>query len=144
MFKKTKKEQRNIAKDLFVTTGMSCKEISETLGISEQSLVRWRREGKWDAERTMVKTSPDILKGKVREALIAISEGKPSEVDADALLKTFKVYQHFDGRVSLGVVVSIFKEFDRWLAEVAPEKWIEIKELQKQFIQYRAELDSQK
>jgi len=41
-------EQRQAAQDLFVYSGRTQKEIAEIIGVSEQTIVRWKDEGKWE------------------------------------------------------------------------------------------------
>ena len=141
---KPKHKLYDAARDLFITTGYTCKEISKILDISEQSLSRWRKSDKWDEERAIQKTSPALLKTQLRDELISISEGKKPSIDADSLLKTFKVYSEFDGRMSTSIVAAVFKEYDHWLAEVEPSEWEKSKELHKQYLRHKAESESLK
>ena len=63
-------------------------------------------------------------------------------VDADALSKVAKALNYFDGCVALSVVISVFKEFDTWMAGIDPARAVEISEAHRLFVNYRAEADS--
>ena len=63
-------------------------------------------------------------------------------MDADALSKVAKALNYFDGRVALSVVISVFKEFDTWMAGIDPARAVEISEAHRLFVNYGAEADS--
>lgn len=71
-----------------------------------------------------------------------IAGGGQPRVDADALSKVAKALNYFDGRVALSVVISVFKEFDTWMAGIDPARAVEISEAHRLFVNYRAEADS--
>ena len=67
------------------------------------------------------------LYGKILTAeLQHIAGGGQPRVDADASKQVAKALNYFDGRVALSVVISVFNEFDTWMAGIDPARAVEI------------------
>lgn len=132
------------AETMFTEHGSTCTEISETLGITEATLSKWRNQMRWDTMREEILSSPDKIRKILREELQWIAQGKKSRVDTDALSKVSKTLQYFDGKVALSVVIAVLKELDNYMAEIDPAKAVEFTEYHKIFIGHRAKLDSLK
>lgn len=98
----------------------------------------------WDAKRDRMISTPIKIRELLLEEMKSVSEGNKAKIDADALSKINKALTYLDGKVSLSVVISVFMEFDNWMAEVDPPKAIDFTEYHKLFIAYRAEQDSLK
>ena len=98
----------------------------------------------WDAKRDRVISTPAKIRELLLEEMKSVSEGNKAKIDADALSKINKALTYLDGKVSLSVVISVFMEFDNWMAEVDPKKAAEFTEFHKLFIAWRAEQDSLK
>ena len=132
------------AYNCFVKQGMTCAGISDMLGIREATLSTWRRGMKWDEKRQESLAAP----GKIRELLLKemqwIADGNKPRLDTDGLSKVAKSLQYFDGKVSLSIVISVLKEVDNFIAEVAPQEITRQTELHRMFIQHRAQVDSLK
>lgn len=132
------------AYNCFVEQGMTCAGIADMLGIREATLSEWRRAMKWDEERKANLAAP----GKIRKLLLDeaqwIAEGNKSRIDTDGLSKVFKGLQYFDGKVPLTVVITVLKEVDNFIAEVAPQEIGRQTELHRMFIAHRAQVDSLK
>ena len=118
--------------------------IAEKIGVTETTLSKWRNLMEWDAKRDKIQSTP----AKIRELLLtemkSVSEGNKAKIDADALSKINKALSYLEGKVSLSVVISVFMEFDNWMAEVDPAEAVKLTVFHKQFINYRAEQDSLK
>lgn len=134
----------SVAESLFVDQGLSCSEISMLLGITEATLSKWRKQMDWDAKRDRMISTPAKIRELLLEEMKSVSEGNKAKIDADALSKINKALSYLDGKVSLSVVISVFMEFDNWMAEVDPQKAVDFTEYHKLFIAYRAEQDSLK
>lgn len=133
-----------VAETLFIEQGMTCTAIAEKIGVTETTLSKWRNLMEWDAKRDKIQSTP----AKIRELLLtemkSVSEGNKAKIDADALSKINKALSYLEGKVSLSVVISVFMEFDNWMAEVDPAEAVKLTVFHKQFINYRAEQDSLK
>lgn len=130
------------AEALFVENGLTCSAIAKQLKLTEAALSKWRRQMNWDGLRGAALAAPN----KIRQILAAevqhIAAGGAPRVDADALSKVAKALSYFDGRVALSVVVSVFMEFDNWMAGIDPAKAVEFIEYHRRFVNHRAEVDS--
>lgn len=96
----------------------------------------------WDELRAAAISAPHKIRRILMEEVQHLAAGGQARVDADALSKVAKALNYFDGRVALSVIVSIFKEFDNWLVAMDRDKAIEIAEYHRHFVNYRAEIDS--
>lgn len=132
------------AETLFIEQGMTCVAISETLGIQECTLSNWRKGMMWDEKRRQTLSTPDAIRRLLLDELERISKGEKTTIDTDGLSKVAKAIQYFEGRTALAVVISVLKEVDYYIAEIAPHKVAEITKYHQLFIARRAELDSLK
>ncbi len=130
------------AETLFVEQGMTCAAIAEQLSITEATLSKWRNTMKWDTLREAALAAPGTIRKILTCELQHIAAGGAPRVDADALSKVAKSLNYFDGRVSLSVIISVFKELDTWMAGVDPARAVEISEAHRLFVNHRAEIDS--
>ncbi len=141
----TNDKKRALAERMFINDGMTCKAISLDIDVSEQTLTRWRKgrvnEKDWDYRRAQNLSAPHILKEILTRELQIIAEGGKSTVDADALAKVSKVIETMSGKVSVQVVLSVFKEFDNWMALQEPEFAVMFLVWHKNFILYKASIE---
>lgn len=138
----TNQAKKALAERMFVEDGMTAKAIAEHLDISEQTLVKWRREERWDDKRAEMMAAPHKLKEILMRELKNIAEGGDSIIDADALAKISKVIESLSGRISVQTIVSVFKEFDNWMADQDPKTAVTFLEYHKQFLMYRINQES--
>lgn len=129
---------------LFVEQGLTCTAIAELLTISENTLSKWRTGMDWDTERANALSRPDKIKEILLKELTSVAEGNKARIDTDALSKISKTLQYFDGKVSLPIIVSVFKEFDNFVVDVDPHLALKFTEYHKAFINHRAQIDSAK
>ncbi len=134
----------SVAESLFTEQGLSCSAISLQLGITEATLSKWRNRMDWDSKRDSIVSTPAKIRELLLEEMKSVSSGNKAKIDADALSKINKALSYLDGKVSLSIVISVFMEFDNWMAEADPKKAVDFTEYHKLFIAYRAEQDSLK
>lgn len=141
MSKLSYKDRRTLAEEYFIVNQMTGAEIADAVGVSPQTISKWRQEDKWDDKRKKFLSSP----GKVRELLYdqleLVAKGKDASIDADSLAKIYKVISGISDKTSVPVVMSVFKEFDNWMAEQDPELAVEFLDYHKQYIIYKAALE---
>lgn len=142
--KKPKHKLYDAAYTLFVEQGMTCAAIADTLSLREPTLSEWRTAMQWDEARKRILSAPDTIRRLLLEQMEKVSSGEKVTIDTDALSKIAKALTYFDGKVPLTVVYSVIKEFDLFMAEVAPHKAFEFTEYHKMFLHRRAQLDSMK
>lgn len=129
--------KKETAEKLFIEDGLMAKEISTIVGISVQTLSKWKKEGNWENKRNELLAAPHKIKEFLMEELKNIASGLESKIDADALAKVSKVIETLSSRTSVQVIFSVFKEFDNWMADQEPQLAIQFIEWHKRFLQYR-------
>lgn len=138
-------KKHTLAERLFINEGMTAKAIAQELDVTEKTLSSWRKgragEKNWDDRRAEVLSAPHVIKELLIKQLKLIAEGGKAEIDADALAKISKVMEALSGKSSVQVVITVFKEFDNWMAEQDPEMAIKFTEFHKQFLHYKASLE---
>ena len=131
-----KENERKIAEGMFIEQGMTCKAISDLVGVSERTLVKWRDEGRWDTRRDEASVSPHAIREIILKELSVIAAGGKSIVDADALAKLSKVMDTLSDKISPQMVISVLKLFDNWMADNDPTTAVLFLSWHKQFIQH--------
>jgi predicted transcriptional regulator len=143
--KLTNDKKRGLAERMFIDDGMTAKAIALELETTEQTVGRWRKgrkgEKDWDTRRAVLLTAPHKIKEILTKELQNLAEGKKTTIDADALSKVGKVLEGISGKVSTQIVLSVFKEFDNWMAEQEAETAILFLDWHKKFILYKASLE---
>lgn len=129
--------KKSLAERMFVEDGMTAKAISETIGISENTLSKWRKQNRWDDRRAEMLAAPHKLREILMRELKTIAEGNTSKIDADALAKVSKVIESMSERINPQVVFSVFKEFDNWMADQDPKTALLFIEYHKQYLLYK-------
>ncbi len=135
------KKKKELAERLFIEDGMKGKEIALELTVAEATITRWRKAGDWDNRRAQALAAPHKIKEILLKELQNVAEGNASKINADALAKIGKVLDSISGKVSVQVVMTVFKEFDNWLSVQDPAKAVIFTEYHKRFILYKAEME---
>ncbi len=132
------KKKKELAERMFIDQGMAGVAIADELEVSTVTVSRWRKEGDWDNRRTQTLSAPHKIKEILLSELNKVAQGEKSKVDADALAKISKVIDALSDKVSTQVVITVFKEFDNWMADQDPELAVKFLEFHKSFILYKA------
>ncbi|MDZ4147866.1 MAG: hypothetical protein U1C58_06250 [Flavobacteriaceae bacterium] len=136
--------KKALAEQMIVHEGMSAKAVSEALDVSAQSISKWRKatttEKSWDDKRAEVLAAPHKIRELLMRELKVIAEGGTSVIDADALSKINKVIGDVSDKISPQVVLSVFQEFDNWMADQDPQMAIKFTHFHKLFLQYKINL----
>ena len=136
------KKKREIAERMFIDQGATGKAIAEQLEVSEQTVSRWKKDHNWDDRRRQTLTAPHKIKEILLQELENVAKGEKAKIDADALAKINKVIDTLTDKVSVQVVITVFKEFDNWMADQEPDVAISFLEWHKQFILHKATQES--
>jgi len=131
-----KDNQRKIAEGMFIEQGMTCKAISELIGVSENTLSKWRTAHNWDDLRDEELAAPHKIRAILLKELKNLAEGQASTIDADALAKISKVMDTISDKLSPQIVISVIKAFDNWMADQEPQMAVAFLEWHKRFIQH--------
>lgn len=142
--KQTKAERirkKELAQFFFCNSNLSQKEIAEKMGISEVSMSRWVREGRWDTLKASITITRQEQLNRVYRQIAAINkkiveeqEGIPTSADADVLAKLAAVVERLEKETSITDVVSVSMKFLDWLRKIDTEKAKELSYLFDAFI----------
>lgn len=139
-------KKREIAEDMYIRLGLTGREIAENLGITEQTVSRWKkgREGEksWDDRKTESQLTPLKIKELLLKEAEKLAKGEESNVKADQLSKIMSAIDQLDKKINVRTVMDVFREFDNWMAEQEPAMAIQFTKFHKQFLQYRISLES--
>lgn len=83
--KKDKFDAKQAAQNLFVNTQMSQKDIASQLGVTEQTICRWKEEGRWDDLKGAVALSANNIIANLYKRAEELSADP--EANADRLVK---------------------------------------------------------
>lgn len=136
------KKKQELAERMFIEEGMSGKAIASELEVSEVTVSAWRKKGNWDERRSQVLSAPHKIKEILLKELNNVASGQKPSIDADALAKISRVVEAVSSKTSTQIVITVFKEFDNWMAEQDPEMAVKFTEFHKSFILYKAQLES--
>lgn len=122
----TLRDKRDWAELLFSRTMMTQKEIAERVGVSEQTLGKWKEANNWE----QLRTSFYITKGQelariyqqIANLNTAIStrdanERYASPREADTISKLASAAKSLETELSISDIVDVFVDFTNWLRE---------------------------
>jgi uncharacterized protein YjcR len=142
----TNEKKREIAEDMYIRLGMTGREIAENLGVTEQTVSRWKKgrdgEKDWDARKNEAQLTPLKIKELLLEEAHKIAKGEESNIKADQLSKIMAAIDQLDKKINVRTVMDVFREFDNWMAEQEPKTAILFTRFHKLFLQYRISLEA--
>lgn len=98
---------------LYFFNGDSQKDIAEKVGVSQQTITRWVRDGGWDTIRAAKTITRREL---VVKMLQAINDKLDSgEWTADELIKATSAIEKLDKKTNIVTVIEVFTAFNNWL-----------------------------
>ncbi len=136
-----------LAEKMYVEECLSAKAIAESLGVSAQTVGRWKanEDGKgedWDAKRERYKREPYNIRKLINEELARLTQGYEPTLDMKAINEAIKAQEAISKGVSTEAVYSVFREFDKWMAGHDAELAIRFIEWHKQFLILKAQEES--
>lgn len=134
-------KKKEIAEELYISGKMNGKELAIHLGISEQTIVNWKKGDKgqsWDDRKRDLNLTPLKLKELLLNEASKIANGEESKINADSLSKIMSAVDKLDKKISLRVVIDVLKELDNYVSKYDPKKALEFTEWHKKFIAHRS------
>jgi DNA-binding XRE family transcriptional regulator len=109
--KAKRNQQKDIARTLYIKGDATQKEICENIGVSEQTMVKWAKEGDWENMRESLTTTKakqlsilyTILAGLTAEAKTALEDDDPdTNPDVDSIAKISKSIERLEKDTGVG------------------------------------------
>jgi transcriptional regulator with XRE-family HTH domain len=136
-----RKKQKQAARELFVESGMSLKEISAITSVSEKTLCRWAKgengDKGWKDSRDDLLASPLKIRETLLDTAAKIANGeKPKVKDFDGLSKCVAAIDRLDKkfRITPAVIKNVFKNYDNWLVTVDRQHAVTNAKYQKEYL----------
>lgn len=136
--KKIDNSQKKVIAHDYYKAGFSQIEISEKIGISQQTLSRWVKQEGWKDERTSItQTRQELLKqyhsqlSSLNAAINSRPEGKrmPTKPEADVMTQLLNAIKKLENDASVSEIISVFTAFLDFIRLSAPQKALEISDL---------------
>ena len=118
-----KKDKEKIAADLFVKGGLAQNKIAERLGVSENTVSRWKREGNWESQRAARVATPKNLVIDLQQNIYHISQQANIEDraltqgEADKIAKLSAAIERIEKRTTLSDVIGVMEDFMNYISE---------------------------
>lgn len=142
-----KKTENLLARELFLNTTLSQKEIAEKLSVSEKTLSDWSKSGNWEALRAAKKVTKAALISNYYTILYTMQsqiaerqapENVPTSKEADVMAKIGSQIEKIDKQSSLQDYILAFEEFLQFMMDREPELAKKIAPYQYDFLQQKA------
>ena len=113
-----KKQEQEYAKALFIGGGLTQKEIAERVGITEKTLGKWIKDGKWDNLKKSLLTTKqnqlsflydqlDFINSDIAKRAFKVAVGK----EADTIIKLTAAINRLETETSIGDTVEVARSF---------------------------------
>lgn len=135
--------REDYAELLFLHGGISQKEIAERVGVSEQTVTKWKKLNGWEARRKSLLTTRHQqlarLYDQLDELTSTITErdaGKryANSKEADTINKLTVAIRNLETEVSLSQVVDVFISFNEYIRSQDLDKAKEVINLQDAYV----------
>ena len=139
-------EKRATAQALYLK-GMSQKEIHDIIGISEQTISKWRNLFNWDdiKELNTITRSSLLKQSYIQLAAVnkEIEENKniPTKVQSDSKAQLLREIEHLS-EIPIHKYIEVFEEVLSWLSKTDPKYIKQFSELTWKFIEDRQSLNA--
>lgn len=124
MDKNTRQQKEEHAKLLFLRENLTQKEIAEKVGVSQVTITKWVKGGKWESLRTSLSiTREEQLANLYRQiaeinnciAIRAEGQRYPNSKEADTINKLAAAIDKMERETGLSDIISVSQKFLEWL-----------------------------
>jgi hypothetical protein len=142
-----KKSEKLLARELYLNTFMTQKEIADRLNVTVKTICDWKDEGNWEALRAAKKVTKAALISNYYTILYTMQEqiasrdipdNVPTSKEADIMAKIGSQIEKIDKQSSLQDYILAFEEFLEFMLERDPELARKIAPYQYEFLQQKA------
>ena len=132
MAKKLNREaKKKLAKELFLTNKHQQKEIAKMVGVAENTIGRWVKEGKWETLRANLTTTKEKILSNWYAQLEAINqaieqrpigERFPTNSESDRQIKIAAAIKKLETETGIAEIVSVSIGLCEYVREYDPEE----------------------
>lgn len=142
-----KKSEKLLARELYLNTSMTQKEIADRLNVTVKTIAEWKDEGNWEALRAAKKVTKAALISNYYTILATMQtqissrpepDNVPTSKEADIMAKIGSQIEKIDKQSSLQDYILAFEEFLEFLLNKDPELASKIAPYQYEFLQEKA------
>jgi transposase len=126
-------QKQPLAEQMYMD-GKSQKDIAAQLEVSENTLTRWKKEGKWEDTKKYLDNAPHRVEKLLLEEMERLAKGEKGKIQADALSKVKSALSAIQKELNPGVVYSVICELDKFCAANRPDMIVELTALHKEFL----------
>lgn len=128
---KTKPNQKECAKSIYLSTNETLEEIANKVGVSRQSIARWIKQDGWESIKSAQDKTPEEFINdwsaqiaEINKNIIEREEGKrfATPAEADAMRKLQMNIKEMKRSISLTDTIEVLKKFTAWLRIVDAEE----------------------
>ncbi len=133
-----------LAEKMYVEECLSAKAIADSLGVSPQTIGRWKanKDGNnenWEVKRERYKLQPYNIRKLISEELARLTQGFPAKLEMKAINEAIKAQEAIKKGVSAQTVYAVFREFDQWMVQNDAELAVKFIQWHKQFLIFKVQ-----
>ncbi len=118
------------------------KDVAEHYKITQKTVGNWAKKYDWEEKRLDFHASPTVIKQRLQQEALKLTEGKDATFNADAVSKIMAAIDRLNKRDDPIIVHKILKDLDNFISEVDPTFAKECTKYHKQFLQYRISIEN--
>ena len=112
----TGEKKRNYAERLYVEEGWTATSIAATVGVNRNTVSNWVKKYKWQEKKDELLAAPHKVKQIILQEIQRVVAGEPPTFNSDDLSKLTRALERVDQKVSVQMIISVFKAYNNWLA----------------------------
>jgi transposase len=141
-----KEAKKLLAKDLFLTGKRQQKEIAKMVGVSENTIGRWVKDGKWELLRSSLTTTKESILANYYAQLASINniiaerkegERAATSKEADQIIKLSAAIKNLETETGIAEITSVCTGVCEFVRQFDVDKAKEISELFNAYIEYK-------
>jgi hypothetical protein len=120
----TTKEKQELGKVYYINMGLSAKETSTKIKVTEQTLGKWIEKFGWKSLKAAENAKPDKIISNIYDNILAIQEDAKKEkrsltaVETDSIIKLTGSIRNIKKESNLETYGAILMEFNNFIKEV--------------------------
>lgn len=142
-----KKAEEALARELYMNTDKSLKEIAEIVKVSQNTLGEWSKSGQWETLKTARSiTKPQLVSNyysaikQIQDNIAArkVPDNVPTPKEADVLAKIHAQVQRLESKSSLSDYIEAYEGFLKFMLNKKPDLAREIAPYLYEFCEVKA------